>query len=224
MVDRDWLFSDAIVAGLIGVDDIGDDDWTHESKHPDTTLEKGSMLDLNLAGDFWQAGSFTVSGILGYKTDSWKWSARGGTYTYSVNAFRDTLGVFPDDQEVIAYEQEYKIPYLGIGAAWSGETFAVDGRLLLSNWVSATDTDDHVLRSTIFEGDFSDGTFVGVGVGAVWNFAPRWFATAALDYQSISEMTGDVTMRSPQGTAVFKDGGGVAQDSLLLSLGAGLAF
>jgi outer membrane protease len=220
MVDRDWLYSPAGMAQI----EPDADNWTHESKHPNTHLEKGSMLDLNLTGQIWQAGPFSVSGIAGYKIDDWKWSARGGTFVYSVDTFRDTVGSFPDNQKVIVYEQEYNIPYLGIGAGWSGATFAVDGRLLLSNWVSATDTDNHVLRSTIFEGDFSDGTFVGVGVSATWNFAPRWFATAALDYQSISEITGDVTMRSPQGDAVFRNGGGIAEDSTLLSLGAGFAF
>jgi len=224
MIDRDWMYPEEILARI----EPGSGNWTHESRHPDTTLDKGSMLDLNLTVRAWQSGPFSVSGIVGFKKDDWKWSSRGGTATYSVEGFRDTEFEFKDglgrDLLVIEYEQEYTFPYIGLGAGWSGESFSVDGRLLASTLVTASDTDNHVLRETIFKGDFSGGTVFGAGVGAAWRFSPRWIATAALDYQAISEITGDVAMRTAEGTVVFSDGGGIAQDSLLLSLGAGFAF
>jgi outer membrane protease len=220
MVDRDWLYSDEYSAALVP----GDGNWTHESRHPDTSVDEGTMVDLNLTVLALQTGSFSLLGIAGYKSDTWDWSARGGTYVYSDESFRDTVGSFPSGQEVIRYEQKYSIPYLGIGVNWTWPVFRVDGHLLLSTLVSATDSDYHVLRDTLFEGDFSGGTYVGLGLNAAWTFAPHWFATIDVEYQSVSEMTGNVTIATPEGLFYEEDGGGLAMDATMITLGAGYRF
>jgi outer membrane protease len=220
MIDRDWLYTDE--SFLVLTPD--DDNWNYESRHPDTSVDKGTMVDLNLTFQALQSGSFSLLGIVGYRADTWGWSSRGGTYVYSDESFRDTVGTFPEGEEIITYEQEYKIPYIGIGANWASPAFRVDARLLLSSLVSATDSDYHVLRDTLFEGDFSGGTFVGFGLNAAWTFAPHWFATLGLEYQSISEMTGDVTMTDPEGRGVYNDGAGVAMDTTMITVGAGYRF
>jgi plasminogen activator len=220
MIDRDWLYTEE--SYLVLTPDDGN--WNYESRHPDTSVDEGTMLDLNLTFQALRTGSFSLLGIVGYRTDTWGWSSRGGTYVYSDESFRDTSGAFPEGEEIINYEQEYKIPYVGIGANWASPAFRLDARLLLSTMVSATDSDYHVLRDTLFEGDFSGGTFVGFGLDATWTFAPHWFATLGLEYQSISEMTGDVTITEPEGTSSFEDGGGVAVDTTMITVGAGYRF
>ena len=220
MVDRDWLYTEE--SFLVLTPD--DDNWTHESQHPDTSVDEGTMADLNLSFEALRSGAFSLLGIVGYRADTWRWSSRGGTFIYSDESRRDTAGSFPDGAEVIRYEQNYDIPYIGIGANWASPAFRVDARLLLSTMVSATDTDYHVLRETLFEGDFSGGTYVGFGLNAAWEFAPRWFATLGLEYESISEITGDVTINSPEGLFHDEDGGGVALDTTLVSVGAGYRF
>ena len=79
MVDRDWL--------LVGSDN--DDEWTHESRHPDTTIDSGSAFDASVDIRAFSAGGFSLRGILGYRFDEWEWSSRGGTYTYTWDANGD---------------------------------------------------------------------------------------------------------------------------------------
>jgi len=223
MVDRDWLYANAITAGRVDADAVGDSDWTHESLHDDVSVDSAVMLDLNLSVEAWESGPFSVRGIVGYKQDALTWSARGGTFVYSVERFRDTVGRFPA-VEVIEYEQVYRIPYVGVAASWTGSAFSVEAHLLGSTAVSAEDTDHHRLRDTVFSGEFSGGTFVGAGVAGSWAFAERWYARAALEAQSLGEITGDVAMESPEGRARFDDGGGIALDATLVSVEAGVRF
>ncbi len=220
MVDRDWIYDDAETLSL----DPGDDNWTHESLHPDTSVDAGTMFDLNLSVLALHSGPFSLRGIFGFKSDLWRWSARGGTYVYSVAEFRDSSGSFESGVQVIEYEQQYAIPYLGIGADWTTPTLSVDGHLLLSALVSASDSDYHNLRDTRFEGEFTGGTYVGLGVAATWAFAPRWFATLGVEYESVAGLTGDVTMSGPDGRWRFPDGGGVDMNAVLATLGAGYRF
>ena len=114
MVDRDWDYPDSVSASL----EPNDSNWTDESRHPDTSLDQGTILDLNLSVLALQTGPFSLRGIVGYKNDTWKWSARGGTYIYSTEYYgsRDATGSFPAGVEVISYEQRYSIPYFGVGA------------------------------------------------------------------------------------------------------------
>ena len=81
----------------------------------------------------------------------------------------------------------------------------METHLLVQRLVSASDTDYHVLRDMIFEGDFSGGTYIGLGFearsGRSRRAGPR---RSALEYQSIPEITGDVTISGAEGTASFR--------------------
>jgi len=222
MVDRDWWYEPETAAFL----EPNDRNWTHESRHPDTSLDKGTIIDLNLSVLALPAGPFSLRGIVGYKNDAWHWSARGGTYTYSWEypGARDSTGTLPAGQEVITYEQKYSIPYIGIHASWVRPSFRLESRLLFSPLVSVSDTDDHVLRGVLFEGDFSKGTYVGLGLNATWAFATHWAATLGVEYQTIPEIVGDFTKSGADGYGVYRGGGGVAMSAVLVNLGAGYLF
>ena len=221
MVDRDWAYAPTASAAFL---EPNDQNWTHESRHPDTSLDKGTIVDVNLSVLALPAGPFSLRGIVGFKSDTWNWSSRGGTYVYSVEGFRDTTGAFPAGQQVITYEQQYSIPYIGVGASWAWPAFQLESHLLYSPLVSASDSDYHVLRGVLFEGDFSGGTYVGLGLNATWAFARHWSATLGVEYQSISEITGDVTVSGEEGFGKFPGGGGVAMSAASFSLGAGYRF
>jgi outer membrane protease len=220
MVDRDWLYSDAFSAFVTP----SDANWTHESRHPDTSVDTGRVFDLNLAVTALEGRGFTLSGILGWRSETWGWTARGGTFVYSDEGFRDTVGSFADGVEVIAYEQQFTVPYVGVGVAWEGPTLRLDGRVLASGLVSATDHDYHALRDVTYDGDFSRGAYLGLGVGAAWSFAPRWRASLAFAYESFSEIIGDVTMSGAEGSGTFGSAGGIALESATASLGVGFSF
>jgi plasminogen activator len=224
MVDRDWLYTDVATLFITP----SDSNWTDESRHPNTSVDKGTLLDLNVSVLALESGPFSLSGILGYKRDTWGWSSRGGTFVYTYNSFRDTTGDFEElfgkDVLVISYEQRFTIPYAGVEMAWTSPAVRVAAHLLASGLVSATDTDRHVLREVSYRGDFSKGTYLGLGAGVTWDFAPRWAATLGLEYQSISEITGDVHMSGAEGDQTFSAGGGLAMSAVMGSLGIGCRF
>ncbi len=222
MLDRDWNYSDEDSAAL----KPNDRNWTDESRHPDTSLDEGTIVDVNLSVMALRAGRFELRGIVGYKHETWNWSARGGTYVYSTEYYgsRDLTGAFPAGVEVIAYEQRYSIPYIGVGASWAIPAFQVESHLLFSPLVSASDSDYHALRGVLFEGDFSGGTYVGLGLNATWAFAPHWSATLGGEYQAIPEMTGDTAVSGLEGSGYFSDGGGAALSAMSVTLGVGYSF
>jgi len=217
MVDLDWDPNTTFLKP-------SEQNWMSQSRHPDTSLDKGTVVDLNLSVLALQAGPFSLSGLVGYKNEVWNWSARGGSGVYSWSGFRTDAWVFPDGEEVIRYEQRYSIPYLGVGANWRKPAFRVEAHLLISPLVSAGDTDDHIVRGVHYEGDFSGGTYVGLGLNATWAFAANWSATCGVEYQSISEITGDVTISGDEGSGFYPGGGGVAMSATLVTLGAGYRF
>ena len=233
MVDRDWAYRSYFDAGLIDPNNIGDGDWTHRSVHPDTTLDNGSLFDLNLSFVPLKYGPFALSIIQGYKRNQWKWSARGGTAVYTplmdpntadLAQFRSHLVDFTPGVRIISYEQEYSIPYIGLGATLAGASYVLESHVLLSNAVMATDRDYHDERSVLFEGDFSGGHYVGIGLSATWAFARHWTARLGVEYQVISEIVGDVTISGAEGRWFDESGGGIAMNATMYSLGAGYRF
>lgn len=220
MVDHDWLSSEP-VAKAVAPDD---GNWTHESRHPDTSLDGGTMLDLSVSFLALRVRPFSLRGMLGYKRDAWSWSARGGTYVYSEQEYRDSTGSFQPGVQVIEYKQTYSIPYLGVGANWTTRAFLADIHLLASPAVWASDTDYHNLRDITFKGDFFGGLYVGVGLTATWAISERWAATLGGEYQSITRLTGDETMITRDGTRVFQNGVGMGMNALLYSLGVNWRF
>jgi outer membrane protease len=222
MVDRDWNYPDSVSAVLLP----NGRNWSDESRHPDTSLDEGIVLDQNLNVTALKLGAFSLHGLVGFKYDSWKWSSRGGTFIYSTEFYgsRDATGAFPAGQPVITYKQQYSIAYIGVGASWSRPAFQLETHLVYSGWVFARDSDFHVLRDVRFEGDFSGGTYIGLGLKAAWAFTQHWSAALGVEYQTIPEITGDVEISGSEGRGVIRDGGGLAMNALSLALEAGYRF
>ena len=220
MVDRDWVYDDSVTETLVP----DDSNWTHESRHPDTSLDGGTMLDLNMSILALRAAPFSLRGILGFKSDSWSWSARGGTYTYSNEAFRDTAGAFGSDEKAIEYKQKYSIPYLGVGGNWSTRHFLMDIHLLVSPAIWASSEDYHNMRDMTFEGEYFGGLYVGLGLTATWAITHWWAVTIRGEYQSMSGLTGDMTVTTPETQYHYPDGGGVGMNALMYSLGTSFRF
>ena len=126
--------------------------------------------------------------------------------------------------QVIEYQQEYAIPYLGIGGNWSTPHFLMDMHLLMSPAIWASTTDYHNLRDMTFEGDYFGGLYVGLGLTATWAITHRWAVTIRGEYQSISGLTGDLTVTTPDNQWVYPDGCGVGMDALMYSLGTSYRF
>jgi len=222
MVDRDWNYTDGVSAFMTP----DGSNWSDESRHPDTTLDKRIIVDQSLSAQAVQWGSLQVHGLVGFKSETLKWSARGGTFLYSTEDYgsRDFSGSFAPGREVINYEQRFSIPYLGVAAGWVRPAFQVLANVRFSPAVFAQDIDNHVLRGVRFEGQFAMGTYVGVGLNATWMVAKHWSAVLGVEYQTIPQITGNVTITGAEGSGYLGDAGGIALNTLSYTVGVGYRF
>lgn len=213
MDDYDWL-------------DTGSTDWTHYSLS-DVTVTEGYILDLNVAWDLVSTRDLTARAMAGYKQNGWTWEDSGKYLLYP------EYGYVPQDlygENMINYEEEFRMPYLGASADWTLGHFTVSGHLVYSPIVSATDWDDHVARSLHFKEEFSGGDMMGLGLEARYAFAlgglNGLFLAAGLDYQKVDLMIGDMEMvdDSTGETGGEADVAGIENEIMVISLGGGIQF
>lgn len=142
MEDYDWL-EPYVVAN-------GPDDWTHQSIHPDTNLALYLQAGVTIGFDIVSRDRLSVNLNGGFRYTDVMWDALGGSYTYSVGGFRDTVGDLPDGQPSISYRQQWPVVFGGIDlqAMHGSWTFAatVQGGVT----VGPIATDDHWLRDLRF--------------------------------------------------------------------------
>ena len=213
MEDYDWL-------------DTGSSGWTLYSLS-DVDVTEGYIFDLNLAFDVWANQAFTVQVMAGYKQDGWTWEDSGKFLLYP------EYGYIPQDlggDNMINYEQEFRMPYLGATVDWNWQALTISGYLTWSPIVEATDWDEHVARDMHYKETFKDGDMLGLGLEARYDLTKMgfsgWFVTAALDYQKIDLIVGDMQARDGGTGETFseKDIAGIENNTLLISLGGGLRF
>lgn len=212
MDDYDWL-------------DTGSTDWTHYSLS-DVDVTEGYIFDLNVAWDLVSVETLTARVFAGYKQDGWSWEDRGVYLLYP------EYGYVPQDlggDNMINYEQEFRMPYLGASADWKLDNFTVSGHLTWSPLVSATDWDEHVARELHFKETFEEGDMIGFGLEARYDFTQGsfrgLFLTAALDYQAIDLIVGDMEVTDASGETGGDEGvAGIENEYTAISLGLGVNF
>ena len=102
MDDYDWL-------------DVRSSEWTHYSLS-DVDVTEGYLLDVNAAWKLMQMHGFSTHVLVGYKQDGWTWEDRGVYLLYP------EFGYVPyplDGENMILYEQEFRMPYRGANVDWS---------------------------------------------------------------------------------------------------------
>jgi len=214
MEDYDWML-------------VNSGDWTHYSLS-DVNLTEGYLLDVNVAWDLldnWN--NMTARVMAGYKQNGWTWEDEGIFLLYP------EYGYVPQDlggENMINYEQEFRIPYLGVSADWTSGGWTLSGYAIYSPFVSATDWDEHVARDAHFEETFDGGDMFGLGLEVRYDiqqgFFKNAFVSAAVDYQMIDLIVGDMTMRDGSTGAIGseKDVAGIENKFLVMSLGGGIRF
>ena len=180
MDDHDWY-----VTGM---------PWTDWSHHSDTSVDTATLLDINATIPVLQRNTTRVFGILGYMRNKFEWSARGGSYIYSVYGFRDFSATLPDDIEVISYEQTFSTPYIGIGFTAQLHPVTLTGRVIGSTLVNVDSLDHHHLRNLVFEDDLETGSMVGLDLAAAYDFTSRLHFSAGFHYQRYEEVKGSVSV------------------------------
>ena len=213
MDDYDWL-------------DTTSSDWTHYSLS-EVDVTQGYIVDVNAAWDLVVWNDLTARIYVGYKQNDWKWEDRGVYLLYPEYGY---IPVDLDGEHMIDYEQEFRIPYLGGSADWALGDFTLTGYVTWSPIVSATDWDEHVARDLHFKETFDGGDMLGAGLEARYSFTQGSlkgaFVSAALDYQKIDLIVGDMVVENiatgDRGSDT--DTAGVENNYLLLSLGGGFQF
>lgn len=209
MDDYDWLFGP----------DTPWSDWSLS----DVEVRDSYAFDLNVAAEVWRQGALGVSAVLGYRQDQWSWKDQAQRVIYSEEGFRDVreeLNGLP----FITYEQQFRIPYLGVAAQLSGSRAAGEVYLHYSPLVEAEDHDVHIQRETTFDTKAEEGDYYGIGIRAGYRLTAQFTASAAAEWQVVEEMRGDTTLQDPEGREVNPDSAGIANQWMLLSFSLGYAF
>lgn len=177
MVDLDW-------------DPPRSSDWSHWSLSP-IILEKGYMIDFNAAIPLDVTRQITLSPLIGFKFDNWKWVDQGGEFIYSRSGgWRNHTGSFPD-QEGIRYEQRFFVPYLGMNLGIHHKQFFANAYVKGSFWAWSRAEDQHLNRSLRFKDTVKNQSYIGTGVEVGWHMTEQWFLLLGYDFQKFITTRGD---------------------------------
>lgn len=201
-------------------------DWTHRSIHEDTSVTSGVMFDTNAEMNIFSTGQIAITGILGFRHDSFEWEARGGTYLYSVYGFRDTAGTIPDGLLGVTYEQTFNVPYAGIGFNGDFDSLHISAKLTGSIFVSGETVDQHHLRDFVTYADFSNENMWAFDIGVSYDITNVINLKIAYAYESYDSMIGDsLWVYNTEGySQAISDSLGADLETSLLSLTLAYSF
>lgn len=201
-------------------------DWTDWSRHEDTDVTEGSIIDLNAGLSFFRTDTVNFEALVGYKRDNFGWEAAGGDFIYSEGGFRNTTGSFTAGVPVISYEQTFSSLYFGLGMAAKINAFELGGRLIYSPLVQGEADDHHFLRNLVTSDDGEDGDLIAFDVTGSYAITDHLAVEMGYSYQRYDMMQGDSVWNfQDEGVVIFfPDGAGMEQTSSLFSAGLRYTF
>ncbi|WP_159952192.1 omptin family outer membrane protease [Rhizobium sp. 18065] len=210
MEDRDWL-------------DYSNDDWTHQSLHPDTKL--GHYVNVTIEADhaLVDNGSTRIAlgGGAGY-TDV-KWKSYGGSYIYSSSAssLYDTVGTFDPDEKGISYRQKIPVAYLSASAEQTVGAFSVSGSMRGGVAFGFDGVDDHWMRDLRFFDEVKIAPMVGATASLDYRFLPMTSIYLSGSFDKMFEGKGDTrVVHTPTSLqAIYADTAGADYQILSVSMG-----
>jgi plasminogen activator len=180
MDDFDWLF------GYSGADSWSD--WSH---HREVGLPVDYRLDASAEAAVWRGSGTVLSVLAGLRYETMKWNARGGSYIYSTNGFRDDVGSFDPGEPIISYRQWWTTPYLGVAVAHEFGALTLRLEAIGSPFASVHDRDYHLVDvQTIFKERFSPTWMAGVRADVAYAITPMLRATLGVEYDVTREAKG----------------------------------
>jgi len=209
MDDYDWL-------------DVGSSEPTHYSLS-EVDVTEGYIFDFNGAYEFYARQGLSMNVLAGYKQNGWTWTDRG---VYLLYPEYGPDPVYVNGENMIDYEQEFKMPYLGLNASLALKGFSLSAYLNYSPMVTATDWDHHIARTIYFKDTFEDGGMLGAGAKRHYPIKQNVFCTAAIDYQSIDLIVGDMEALDYSTGELFfgDDAAGIENEYTSFSVGLGCYF
>jgi len=193
--------------------------WTDQSKHDNTDVTTAVMFDVNVEMTMFSTGTVSFNGIAGYRHDTFEWEAQGGSYIYSIDAFRDTSGTFPQDMHGITYEQSFDVPYVGIGFTADFDRVHIAAKVTGSTFVSGKATDQHHVRDLVTYDDFSGESMLAFDISFGYDITESLGIAASFAYEKYDTMTGDSEWHFNDVGEVYilADGAGADLETSMLS-------
>ncbi|TIL82498.1 MAG: omptin family outer membrane protease [Mesorhizobium sp.] len=219
MEDYDWL-----------APSFAERDWSDQSIHPDTRLDRYIDLDMAAGPDFVINDATVINLHGGVKYTNMTWKAYGGSYIYSGDGFRDDRGEFPDGEPGIDYEQRYFGLFLGAEATTTLGNLTLSGLLRSGLTVDASAVDDHwrrELRGLRFQDDFFTVPFISAGAKIDYQMTDRASVFLAANGDKYFRKKGYETtynIASGQQQGVDKDSAGMDFYAFTLRAGFELTF
>jgi len=149
----------------------------------DITL-RANIIDLRGSYNFWVSNSVSVGPFGGLLYQHFKYDASNAYQTGYGPYAPDFTGFIPGP--VLTYDVTYVIPYVGIHSELIAvRNFKAVAELGVSPFVSASDTDDHLLRGKVAEGS-TTGTAFLAALSAQWDLKSNDSILLQAQYLSIN--------------------------------------
>lgn len=207
-------------------------DWSH---HDRTPLNFANEFDVNFNVNLLDTPHYRLGALLGYQQNKYSWTAIGGTYYYSEqdsdgnylegSALSD-VGEFDSNVNSIGYKQDFKMPYIGINSKFTYNNFELITTLKYSNWVNASDHDEHYLGNTTFDTKANNGTYYGAIINAGYNIKPDTKLFTEFSWNEYKHVTTDSlnVNNETNEIASFKNGAGISNKAHSASIGIAYSF
>ena len=193
--------------------------WSDYSHSPDTHMPTAWQGVLDLKARVFHGNGSSLSVIGGYQWTHFKWAAYGGTFTYSVQAFRDTSGSFPANQLDSTYTQSFSAPFLGMAGHYAlSNRWQLGAELKGSPWaINAKDQDQHVQRQLIYWDKFGHSHLWSIRGLVAYRIDPHMQVVGSLRYQEYTLGKGPTLVldQSTGNTTTFTGAASGAQNQML---------
>lgn len=173
--DRDWITGDGNSLDIYSDSDVRDFDAT--------------VVDVDATYRFFQNNSVSLAAGIGYMYQDFEyetalirqWSPSGLTgYDY--------VG---DGSLSLIYDVDIDMPYILLSGKFNIiPALAINGRVAYAPWVNVDNTDQHLLRYKVNEGNL-EGTAVMTSADAEFSFTPQFYVAGGVSYTYI-EADGDM--------------------------------
>ncbi len=191
VVFRDnWLVSASLKKNITEPhDDMIDKDWITDSNpnqldiYSNSTMSDFEMVEIDINGRyrFLQGNNWSLNGGLGFLFQHWNYEA-ALINQYSPSGM-DGYDFTGDGSRGISYKLEYQIPYMQVGGQVQfNDIFSMQGSFSYSPWVTAENTDHHLLRGKTNKGELEGDAFM-LNLEGRAQLSRHWFMTASFDYQ-----------------------------------------
>lgn len=237
-VAADWDILPALSLGFSGWTTFAshggymkDRDWSQEnaphkltdtSWHPATRLNFANEVDVNIKGWLLNAPMYRLGVMAGYQERRFSFNATGGTYHYTneETGLPDT-GEFAKGERVIGYKQTFRMPYVGLIGSYRYQNLEFGGTLKYSDWVNASDNDEHYARKITYKGTFKNQTSLSLSGHAGYYILPLTKVFIEGNWNRTLNKRGDVDMMNYENGERdrLKDTGGIESHSFMTVLG-----